>query len=250
MNTILEGKNLSKNFDGIKALDDLSFSIEENKIISLIGPNGSGKTTLFNIITGFLEPDNGEVYYKGKPILEEPPHHIANLGIGRTFQNLRLLQKITVLDNVLLAFKDQSGESFFGVYFSLKNKKEQEINREKALTLIEFVGLSEKAEDLAENLSYGQQKLLTLACCIAMDADLLLLDEPVAGLSSVMIAKMFGLMKELKKQGKTIFFIEHNLKVVTEVSDKVIVIDEGKKIAEGEPRIVIENPKVIEAYLE
>jgi len=250
MNAILEGKNLTKNFDGIKALDDLSFSIEENKIISLIGPNGSGKTTLFNIITGFLEPDNGEVYYKGKPILEEPPHHIANLGIGRTFQNLRLLQKITVLDNVLLAFKDQSGESFFGVYFSLKNKKEQEINREKALTLIEFVGLSEKAEDLAENLSYGQQKLLTLACCIAMDADLLLLDEPVAGLSSVMIDRMFGLMKELKKQGKTIFFIEHNLKVVTEVSDKVIVIDEGKKIAEGEPRIVIENPKVIEAYLE
>lgn len=250
MSTILEGKYLSKYFDGIKAVDDLSFSIEENNIISLIGPNGSGKTTLFNIITRFLYPDKGEVFFKGKPILEKPPHHIANLGIGRTFQNLRLLQKITVLDNVLLAFKNQSGERFFGVYFSPKSSKEQEANRQKALSLLGFVGLSEKAEDLAENLSYGQQKLLTLACCLAMDADLLLLDEPVAGLNSVMIAKMFGMMKDLKKQGKTIFFIEHNLKVVMEISDKVIVIDEGKKIAEGNPSIIKNNPKVIEAYLE
>lgn len=250
MRKILEGKNLFKSFDGIKAVDDLSFTIEENKIVSLIGPNGSGKTTLFNIITGFLEPDKGEVCFRGKPIIEKPPHYIANLGIGRTFQNLRLLQKITVLDNVLLAFKHQSGEKFFGVYFSSKSKKEQEVNRQKALSSLEFVGLSEKALDLAENLSYGQQKLLTLACCLAMDADLLLLDEPVAGLSPTMIEKMFGMMKDLKKQGKTIFFIEHNLKIVMEISDKVIVIDEGNKIAEGDPAIIRENPKVIEAYLE
>jgi len=120
MSVVLEGKKLYKNFDGIKAVDDFSFSIEENRIVSLIGPNGSGKTTLFNIITGFLEPDGGEVLFKGKPVLDEPPHKIANLGIGRTFQNLRLLQKVSVLDNVLLAFKNQSGEKLFGVYFGLK----------------------------------------------------------------------------------------------------------------------------------
>jgi len=251
MNPILEVRDIYKNSDGIKAVDGFSLSIEGGKIISLIGPNGAGKTTVFNIITGFIEPERGSIYYKGNPILGMPPYRIANLGIARTFQNLRVLDKLTVLENVLLARKEQRGEKIWNAIWRSKGqKKEENKNRERAMTLLKFVGLSGKGEDLAEELSYGQQKLLTIACNLSAEPDLLLLDEPVAGLHPTMISKMLSMIEDLSKKGKTIFLIEHNLEAVMEVSHSVIVMDEGRKIIEGDPQIIREDPEVIEAYLE
>lgn len=251
MNPILEVRDIYKNFDGIKAVDGFSLSIEEGKIISLIGPNGAGKTTVFNIMTGFIEPEKGSIYYKGNPILGMPPYRIANLGIARTFQNLRVLEKLTVLENVLLAKKEQRGEKIWNAIWRSKGqKKEEKENREKAMTLLEFVGLSDKANDLSEELSYGQQKLLTIACNLSAEPDLLLLDEPVAGLHPTMVSKMLSMIGDLSKKGKTIFLIEHNLEAVMEVSHSVVVMDEGRKIIEGDPQIIREDPEVIEAYLE
>ena len=251
MNPILEVRDIYKNFDGIKAVDGFSLSIEGGKIISLIGPNGAGKTTVFNIITGFIEPERGSIYYKGNPILGMPPYRIANLGIARTFQNLRVLDKLTVLENVLLARKEQRGEKIWNAIWRSKGqKKEENKNRERAMTLLKFVGLSGKGDDLAEELSYGQQKLLTIACNLSAEPDLLLLDEPVAGLHPTMISKMLSMIEDLSKKGKTIFLIEHNLEAVMEVSHSVIVMDEGRKIIEGDPQIIREDPEVIEAYLE
>lgn len=249
MNWILEIKDLAKYFDGIRAIDGLSLTLTQNKITSLIGPNGAGKTTLFNVITGFLKPDQGQVFYRGKNITELPSHRISTLGIVRTFQNLRLIKMLSVLDNILLAFRDQKGESLWGVMPGIKNRGAERKNREKAIDILGFLGLADKANDLAEALSYGQQKLLTLACCLATGADLLLLDEPVAGLHPETIDKVLRIIRELSKQGKTIFFIEQHMGAVMDISDWVIVMDEGRKIAEGEPEIIKEDSRVIGAYL-
>ncbi len=248
---MLEIKGISRSFDGVKAVDSFSLLAREQKITSLIGPNGAGKTTAFNIVTGFLSPDEGEVLFRGDSILNEPVYKIARKGITRTFQNLRLFKRLTALENVLLGRQNQKGEKFFNALFSFsKNSPKHRSHVERASALLEFVGLRDHKDELAENLSYGQQKLLSIACCLAAEPDLLLLDEPVSGVQPAMIEKIVEVIRDLvSNQGKTVLLIEHNIDFVLNISDTVVVMDEGKKIAEGTPSVIKNSPEILEAYL-
>jgi len=249
--SILTVSNLSKTFDGLKAVDDFSFSIEKGKIIGLIGPNGAGKTTAFHLITGFLQADAGEIRYRHQKINRLPAYKIAQHGIARTFQDLRLISGLRVIENVLLARQRQTGERFFSAMVNRRKvQREEAKNRQRAAEILEFVGLAEKDDDLAGALSYGQQKLLSLACALATEAELLLLDEPASGIHPDMIEQMLSLIVRLAKEGKTIFFIEHNIEAVMQICDQVMVMDAGRKIAEGPPQVIKKKPEIWEAYLE
>lgn len=246
----LQIQNLVKEFDGIKAVDNLSFEIEENSITALVGPNGSGKTTVFNLISGFLGPDRGIIFLDGQKLTSLNPYKITQLGIGRTFQNIRLFPQISVLDNVMLGFKYNKGEKFYSALFQTKRmKQEEKQNLLKAEGILRFVGLIEKKNVLAEHLSHGQRKLLELSRILALEPAIFLLDEPFAGLFPETKRTMLNLIRNLKERGKTILFIEHDMNSVMGVAEKAIVLNYGKKIAEGKPEEVINNEEILSVYL-
>jgi len=244
-------QNINKTFDGIHAVKNFSFEWKDHRIVGLIGPNGAGKTTLFNIITGFLPADSGQFIFKNEDILKLPAYKIVRKSIARTFQDLRLLRQVQVIENILMWQLNQIGESPFEAWIrGKKYRANNKRNREKAKSILQFIGLYEKRYDPAEALSYGQQKLLSLGCCLATEAEYLLLDEPVSGINPKMIGNILNLLQKLSEQGRKILLIEHNIEAVRSICDWLVVMDEGRKIADGLPDEVLKKEEIIEAYLD
>jgi neutral amino acid transport system ATP-binding protein len=246
---VLRCEALKRAFDGVQALAGVTLRFPAGGIVAIIGPNGAGKTTLLNVLTGFLNPDLGKCFVGLRETTGLPPYRIARLGVARTFQDLRLILQVPCLDNVMLARPNQRGEALLGALFRFGVAKEEKANREVSMGLLRFAGIEKKAADLAGELSYGQQKLLALACCLATEAQILLLDEPVAGVHPDMTMRILDLLQKLKREGKLIVFIEHDIGAVRKIADHVIVMDEGKVIAEGSPNEVLERPEIMEAYV-
>lgn len=245
----LSCQSLRKSFDGVHALQDVRLDFPASGIVAIIGPNGAGKTTLINVLTGFLRPQSGRAFLGEHQLSNLPPHTIARLGIARTFQDLRLISQVSVIENVLLARPNQKGERLLPALLRNGVAAAEARNRAEAMRWLKFVGLADQADELAGELSYGQQKLLTLACCLATDARILLLDEPVAGVHPQMIEQILGLLRQLRDMGKLVVFIEHDLASVRQVADLVIVMDDGKVIAQGKPAEILDRPEIIEAYV-
>jgi branched-chain amino acid transport system ATP-binding protein len=248
--TILEIDNITKSFDGICAIDDVSLGFESGKITCLIGPNGAGKTTLFNLITGFLRPEKGRIYYLGKDITNYSPWKIAHLGVGRLFQDVHIFRRLRAIENVMAAFKDQAAENpLLAVIAPWRTVKAERAALKQGRALLASVGLEEMSEMLAEDLSYGQQKLLSVARLLALNADVLLLDEPTAGVSPSRIKELLDFIRRLARSGKTIVVIEHNMNVVFEIADWVFFMDQGQVASFGMPNEVLGDPEVRAAYL-
>ncbi len=245
-----EVQELSKDFDGLRAVDGFSSGFEQGKVTSLIGPNGAGKTTVFNLMSGFLQATKGRVLYRGTDITGMAPFKIVELGVARTFQDLRLFYHMTVRENVLLGFQRQREEKLVEAIFARRRSRieRQELGG-RAADILGRLGLAAKSGELARDLSYGEQKLLAIARAMATEADLLLLDEPAAGLGREAVSRILALIRELVNAGRTVLLIDHHMEAVMEVSDWVIVLDAGRKIAEGPPEAVQRNDEVIKVYL-
>jgi branched-chain amino acid transport system ATP-binding protein len=247
---LLELKGVGMNFGGLKALDGVDLGLEQGMIRSLIGPNGAGKTTLFNIISGLYPATRGEIVFMGQKIMGRKPFEISKLGIARTFQNIRLFQQMSVLQNVMVGEHNQTKIGLVGAVLRTPSMRKEEKEAEKeALSLLEFVGLTELMKERAQGLPYGKQRLLELARALASKPRLLLLDEPTAGMNLTETAMLTRMILKIREMGVTVFLVEHRMKVVMEISDQVTVLDHGSKISEGTPDQVKEDEKVIRAYL-
>lgn len=247
---VLEIKNITKNFGGITALTDVSFHIKEGEIHGLIGPNGAGKTTMFNLITSMFPPTTGEITFFNEDITGIKPHKITSKGICRTFQNIRLFSEMTTIENVMVGAHSRSTSGVFRSVFRPKSQRTEERKiHEKAEELLELVGLSSFHNVVAKNLAYGQQRRLEIARALASDPKLLLLDEPAAGMNETETAGLFDLIKQVQARGVTVLIIEHDMPLVMKLCDHITVLNFGKKLAEGTPEEIQNNPAVIEAYL-
>ena len=248
---VLDAQNVRKVFGGLIAVNDVSFTVPRGKVVSLIGPNGAGKTTFFNMLTGVYKPTSGLVFFDNEEMTGKPPHAFTQRGIGRTFQNIRLFQNMTALENVLVGMHVRlKGNLFEAIVRTPRVKREEVAARVRARELLEFSGLRRKDAEIGRNLSYGDQRRLEVARALATQPKLLLLDEPTAGMNPQETADFTSFVGRLRgEQGLSVLLIEHDMRVVMGVSDRVTVLDYGEKIAEGTPKEIQQNERVIEAYL-
>ncbi len=246
---LLEVRGLVRRFLGVTAVDHVDLVVERGELVSLIGPNGSGKTTLFNCVTGYLAAENGRVLFDGRELTNAAPHRVARLGVARTFQHVSVFPRLSVLENLLVFLQQHQEEHLLARLLRTRRLRRLETQAvERARRLLDLVGLADRAEAGAGTLSYGQRKLLAFAAALMPDPDLLLLDEPAAAVNPTMINQMKAHILELHRQGKTVLLVEHNMEMVMDISQRVVVLDHGQKIAEGPPDAIRRDPRVIEAY--
>ncbi len=251
MGVILKTENIVMKFEGLTAINNLNLEVEEHQIFGLIGPNGAGKTTAFNVITGFLVPTEGKVYFRGEDITGLKPNQITKRGIARTFQNIKLFPEMSVIENVMTGFHIHRKFSFLEAMFRLPRFfKDENKMYHQGMELLELVGLTEFAHEQAGNLPYGHQRKLEIARALATDPVMLLLDEPAAGMNPQESSELMDLIRKLRdERNLTILLIEHDMKVVMGICERIKVLDHGEEIAEGTPEEIRNNPRVIEAYL-
>jgi branched-chain amino acid transport system ATP-binding protein len=247
---LLEVSALSKRFGGVHAVNDVTFRVEKGMIKALIGPNGAGKTTLFNMVSGFVTPDRGVVTFQGETIQGQPPHRVAARGLSRTFQHIKLFPQMTALENVMVGRHVRSRAGFLSSMLHLPwTRREQREARERSLELMDLLGIAALAELEATSLAYGQQRAVELARALACEPQMVLLDEPAAGLNMRETADLAKLITRVRDRGVTVLLVEHDMSLVMNISDEVVVLSYGEKIADADPRSVQGNPQVVKIYL-